>query len=98
MSTIGNRGFSIGINDVQPDSVLISEKERLIKTAYEDCEEYIKQYKLGKLQNQPGCTAEETLEVSGRVQIPLTNSFFLNYGLVIVFPGGRIWCPEQSPR
>lgn len=29
---------------------------------YAKCDEYIQSYKEGKLQSQPGCTAEETLE------------------------------------
>ena len=30
---------------------------------YKKCEEFIKHYEEGKLQTQPGCTPEETVEV-----------------------------------
>ena len=34
----------------------------LFSHSYSKCDEYIQSYKEGKLQSQPGCTAEETLE------------------------------------
>ena len=34
----------------------------LNRRSYAKCDEYIQSYKEGKLQSQPGCTAEETLE------------------------------------
>lgn len=60
-----NRGFSIGIGDVTPGPGLVKEKERLVTEGYEKCREFIKSFQEGKLQSQPGCTAEETLEVGG---------------------------------
>lgn len=60
-----NRGFSIGIGDVTPGPGLVREKERLVTEGYEKCSEFIKSYQEGKLQSQPGCSAEETLEVRG---------------------------------
>ncbi|PIO55090.1 RNA polymerase Rpb1, domain 4, partial [Teladorsagia circumcincta] len=57
-----NRGFSIGIGDVQPSSRLIEERSLLLRGGYEKCQEYISQFKSGQLKPQPGCTMEETLE------------------------------------
>ncbi|PHH75185.1 hypothetical protein CDD82_4549 [Ophiocordyceps australis] len=57
-----NRGFSIGISDVFPTSSLKAEKERLVSTAYQQCDELIETFKRGKLDKAPGCNMEETLE------------------------------------
>ncbi|KAF7263909.1 hypothetical protein GWI33_000924 [Rhynchophorus ferrugineus] len=57
-----NSGFSIGIGDVTPGEALVQRKMKLLKDGYQKCDEYIKQMAQGKLQCQPGCTAEETLE------------------------------------
>ncbi|KAL6060056.1 DNA-directed RNA polymerase subunit [Balamuthia mandrillaris] len=59
---LGNRGFSIGISDVQPSNDLAQKKSELVRKGYERCETLINDYKRGELQLQPGCTAEETLE------------------------------------
>jgi DNA-directed RNA polymerase beta' subunit len=59
-----NRGFSIGIGDVTPGPRLVREKERLVREGYEKCREYIRSFQEGKLQSQPGCSVEETLEVA----------------------------------
>ncbi len=58
-----NRGFSIGIGDVTPGQGLLKAKHDLLDDGYKKCDEYIEALKTGKLQQQPGCTAEETLEV-----------------------------------
>lgn len=58
-----NRGFSIGIGDVTPGQGLLKAKQELLDAGYEKCDEYIEALKTGRLQQQPGCTAEETLEV-----------------------------------
>ncbi|ENN81759.1 hypothetical protein YQE_01852, partial [Dendroctonus ponderosae] len=57
-----NTGFSIGIGDVTPSEALIKRKNHLLKTGYQKCDEYITQMEQRKLECQPGCTAEETLE------------------------------------
>lgn len=57
-----NMGFSIGISDVYPSEQLTLEKERMVKKAYEYCDELITQYKSGKLEKVTGCNMEETLE------------------------------------
>lgn len=58
-----NRGFSIGIGDVTPGQGLLKAKQDLLEDGYKKCDEYIEALHTGKLQQQPGCTAEETLEV-----------------------------------
>ncbi|QSL65865.1 hypothetical protein MERGE_000144 [Pneumocystis wakefieldiae] len=64
---LGNQGFSIGINDVQPGVLLKEKKESLVKEAYQSCDDLIHALSSGKLENQPGYDAEQTLEakVSG---------------------------------
>lgn len=62
-----NRGFSIGIGDVTPGQGLLKAKYELLNAGYKKCDEYIEALNTGKLQQQPGCTAEETLEVSTAV-------------------------------
>lgn len=58
-----NRGFSIGIGDVTPGTGLLKAKQDLLDDGYKKCDEYIEALVTGKLQQQPGCSAEETLEV-----------------------------------
>ncbi|EFA01191.1 DNA-directed RNA polymerase III subunit RPC1 [Tribolium castaneum] len=57
-----NSGFSIGIGDVTPSKGLLRRKNKLLEDGYTKCDEYIRQMADGRLQCQPGCTAEETLE------------------------------------
>ncbi|RKP06871.1 beta and beta-prime subunits of DNA dependent RNA-polymerase [Thamnocephalis sphaerospora] len=59
---LGNMGFSIGINDVQPGDVLRNKKDALVETAYSECDQLIEDKKHGRLVNQPGCNEEQTLE------------------------------------
>lgn len=59
-----NRGFSIGIGDVTPGQGLLKAKQDLLDGGYAKCDEYIEALQTGKLQQQPGCSAEETLEAS----------------------------------
>ncbi|KAM9558342.1 DNA-directed RNA polymerase III subunit RPC1 isoform 1-T1 [Salvelinus alpinus] len=59
---LSNQGFSIGIGDVTPGQGLLKAKQNLLDEGYAKCDEYIEALKTGKLQQQPGCTAEETLE------------------------------------
>uniref|UniRef100_A0A3B3S3Q8 DNA-directed RNA polymerase subunit n=1 Tax=Paramormyrops kingsleyae TaxID=1676925 RepID=A0A3B3S3Q8_9TELE len=60
---LSNRGFSIGIGDVTPGQGLLKAKQDLLDAGYKKCDEYIEALNTGKLQQQPGCTAEETLEL-----------------------------------
>ncbi|KAJ0985807.1 hypothetical protein J5N97_004163 [Dioscorea zingiberensis] len=60
---IGNHGFSIGIDDVQPGEHLSQQKRKEINDGYRECREFISLYGEGKLTLQPGCNAAQTLEV-----------------------------------
>lgn len=59
---MGEKGFSIGINDVIPSEDLKHKKEMMVTAAYQKCDDLIELYKQGKLETQPGCNEEETLE------------------------------------
>ncbi|CAG8530365.1 3760_t:CDS:10 [Cetraspora pellucida] len=59
---LANRGFSIGISDVQPGEILREKKDKLITDANKACDDLIERSKSGKLENQPGCNEEQTLE------------------------------------
>ncbi|EEF30548.1 DNA-directed RNA polymerase III largest subunit, putative [Ricinus communis] len=59
---IGNHGFSIGIDDVQPGKKLIDGKGKTISNGYQQCDKLIEQYNEGKLLLKPGCDATQTLE------------------------------------
>lgn len=61
---LANRGFSIGINDVQPGDNLKFEKQRTVQKGYDDCDATILKSKSGELQNQAGLDSEATLEVN----------------------------------
>ena len=60
---LANQGFSIGIDDVQPGTRLSKEKELTVEKGYSECDDAIRLSKEGKLPNQPGLNADETLEV-----------------------------------
>ncbi|PKA63212.1 DNA-directed RNA polymerase II subunit RPB1 [Apostasia shenzhenica] len=60
---IGNHGFSIGIDDVQPGEQLIQQKKRTIDDGNRDCREFISKYNKGELTPQTGCDAAQTLEL-----------------------------------
>ncbi|CAH1406139.1 unnamed protein product [Nezara viridula] len=57
-----NYGFSIGIGDVTPSPRLLQLKQDLLDAGYTKCNEFIRKQSDGKLQCQPGCSADETLE------------------------------------
>ncbi|KAJ1529329.1 hypothetical protein ONE63_006119 [Megalurothrips usitatus] len=57
-----NRGFSIGIGDVTPGHGLLRAKMQLLNAGYTKCQQYITAMSEGRLQCQPGCSEEETLE------------------------------------
>ncbi|XP_064623865.1 DNA-directed RNA polymerase III subunit RPC1-like [Lineus longissimus] len=59
---LSNRGFSIGIGDVTPGIGLLTAKHQLLDEGYSKCNEFIQDLEEGRLQTQPGCTEEETLE------------------------------------
>lgn len=59
---IGNHGFSIGIDDVQPGAILSAKKEERIREGYNKCDMHIDLFNRGKLALQPGCDLVQTLE------------------------------------
>ncbi len=60
--TIGEFGFTFGIEDVTASPALLAEKAALIKSGYAHCDTIIRQYRENRLDAQPGCSIEETLE------------------------------------
>lgn len=60
---IGNHGFSIGIDDVQPGENLNSQKGERISEGYKNCDKLIQSYNEGQLSLRPGYDAAQTLEV-----------------------------------
>ncbi|EOY20721.1 DNA-directed RNA polymerase [Theobroma cacao] len=61
---IGNHGFSIGIDDVQPGKRLNDEKALTISGDYKKCDEEIQTFNEGKLKPKPGYDAAQTLEAN----------------------------------
>lgn len=59
---IGNHGFSIGIDDVQPGKVLNGKKKFEIDDGYKKCNNSIEKYEKKELCLKPGANAAETLE------------------------------------
>ncbi|CAG5120413.1 unnamed protein product, partial [Candidula unifasciata] len=59
---LSHHGFSIGIGDVTPGEGLIRKKQALLSKGYSTCDGYIRDLEEGRLQPQPGCTEDETLE------------------------------------
>ncbi|XP_048503116.1 DNA-directed RNA polymerase III subunit 1 isoform X2 [Beta vulgaris subsp. vulgaris] len=59
---IGNHGFSIGIDDVQPGKLLSEQKTEKILIGYKECDTLIQSYNEGKLTLRSGCDASKTLE------------------------------------
>lgn len=57
-----NQGFSLGISDVYPSEKLTTEKMKLIHEAEAKCYVLIDQFNTGKLQRDPGCDEEMTME------------------------------------
>ncbi|KAK7341753.1 hypothetical protein VNO80_24692 [Phaseolus coccineus] len=59
---IGNHGFSIGIDDVQPKEILIKKKDETLSEGYKKCDNHIQAFNKGKLELLAGCDAAQTLE------------------------------------
>ncbi|KAF9618721.1 hypothetical protein IFM89_002416 [Coptis chinensis] len=59
---IGNHGFSIGIDDVEPGGLLNHKKKARMDEGYEKCDNLIKDYNEGKLELPPGCDSAQALE------------------------------------
>lgn len=61
---LGDRGFSIGIEDVTPSAEMVSIKERTMEEGKKKAEEEIKAYRSGSILLKPGCDALQSLESS----------------------------------
>jgi len=61
---IGEKGFSIGIDDLTPADELKSEKDKAVTQGYQQCQLYIRDYQKGLLDLAPGCDAITSLENS----------------------------------
>lgn len=59
---LGNRGFSIGIDDVTPSARLLSRKADLIKKGFSVVTDSITKFQKGELEAKPGCSEEQTVE------------------------------------
>ena len=62
-----------------PGEGLIQSKQRLLNEGYATCDGYIEDFKLGKLQTQPGCTASETLEAVILKELSVSRRTFYKY-------------------
>lgn len=59
---IGERGFSIGIDDVTPADILRREKSAAVEKGYEEVQSLIRQFHRNELNLAAGCDAETSLE------------------------------------
>ena len=59
---LGDRGFSISIDDVTPSLILQKLKSEIITQGQKDVNEQIQLYKSGKIKLKPGCDALQSLE------------------------------------
>ena len=59
---IGNRGFSIGIDDVTPSPALQRHKRERLSRGYAECAKQIGLFRRGELIAASGCDEEQTLE------------------------------------
>jgi len=58
----GYKGFSIGINDVTPDTNLSNLKQQIISDGYKDADSKIEKYKNNTLELSAGCDEIQSLE------------------------------------
>ncbi|GJP56565.1 hypothetical protein CLOM_g15621 [Closterium sp. NIES-68] len=61
---IGNHGFSIGIDDVQPSKHLYEQKQKAVEEGYDASQRHIQAFNEGRLTLQPGCNPAQTLEAN----------------------------------
>ena len=60
--TPGDRGFSIGVEDVTPNPRMVHLKTTLISEGQRLAQEQIQAYKSGRIRLKPGCDALQSLE------------------------------------
>lgn len=61
---LSNEGFSVGISDVTPPSMLQQEKDERVLKAFAECSKFVQQSKAGQLTRLPGQDDAGTLETS----------------------------------
>lgn len=59
---LGDRGFSIGIDDVTPSKRMLSLKEKILQEGRTNADDQIAAYKSGRIRLKPGCDALQSLE------------------------------------
>jgi DNA-directed RNA polymerase III subunit RPC1 len=59
---LGNQGFTVGISDVTPPTVLIKEKADMIAKVFDECTQFVRDSKAGKLKRKAGLDDAGTLE------------------------------------
>ncbi len=59
---LGDRGFSIGIDDVTPSNKMINIKQTILMEGQRLADEQIQAYKSGRIKLKPGCDALQSLE------------------------------------
>lgn len=59
---LGDRGFSIGVDDVTPSTALNAMKDGILTSGQRDANEQISLYKEGKIKLKPGCDELQSLE------------------------------------
>jgi len=59
---MGERGFSIGVDDVTPSPVMLDIKSTVMKSGQLKAEQEIDAYKSGQIKLKPGCDALQSLE------------------------------------
>lgn len=59
---LGDRGFSIGIDDVTPSDNMLGVKSRILVRGQTLANEQIEAYKTGRIKLKPGCDALQSLE------------------------------------
>ena len=61
-SYLSNWGFTIGIDDVQPNPIVMGKKANVTAIRMKSIDGHINDYNNGALTLKPGCNADETLE------------------------------------
>ncbi|RVX75368.1 hypothetical protein B0A52_00721 [Exophiala mesophila] len=59
---LGNQGFTVGISDVTPTDILVKVKEDMINKVFDDCSNFVRESKAGKLKRKAGLDDAATLE------------------------------------
>ena len=96
---LGDRGFSIGVEDVTPNPRMVHLKTTLISEGQRLAQEQIQAYKSGRIRLKPGCDALQSLEsevngllgrlrvgnISGYTDIAININRYSQYPLLLSF-------------